>query len=233
MRNTLGVCAIVLMLIGCASAPLRQNYSAESRVVTIPELNFEANAEVGQTIISKANVTKSPAIILSSTVSEVFLLLTTVTIQAGTLPLFESNESGKIYRDSKATYTMTTLLGSTVRPAKAGIYVPNDKAKPAVIVDFATSHLYGKTPITGIENTATIEWRADSFKRELVYSGVSQNTISILYREFSDNMARPAFSQDLKYDLSQGKEIGFKGARFEVIKASNTGIVYKVLKALD
>ena len=80
---------------------------------------------------------------------------------------------------------------------------------------------------------ATIEWRADSFKRELVYSGVSQNTISILYREFSDNMARPAFSQDLKYDLSQGKEIGFKGARFEVTKASNTGIVYKVLKALD
>jgi hypothetical protein len=46
-------------------------------------------------------------------------------------------------------------------------------------------------------------------------------------------MARPAFSQELKYDLAQGTAIGYKGARFEVIRANNTGISYKVLKSLD
>ena len=55
----------------------------------------------------------------------------------------------------------------------------------------------------------------------------------ILYREFFDNIARPAFSQEYKYDLSKGTSIGYRGARFEIIKATNTELVYKVIKALD
>jgi hypothetical protein len=74
---------------------------------------------------------------------------------------------------------------------------------------------------------------AGGFRRELVYSGVSQGTVGILYREFIDDMARPAFSQDLRYDLAQGNLIGYQGARFEVLKADNTGITYRVLSHLD
>lgn len=72
-----------------------------------------------------------------------------------------------------------------------------------------------------------------SFRKELIYSGISNGSISVLYREFYDDMARPAFSQDLRYDLKDGDEIGYKGSRFKVIKASNTGLKYKVLKSLD
>lgn len=72
----------------------------------------------------------------------------------------------------------------------------------------------------------------DNFRREIVYSGVSKGTVSLLYREYSGNMARPAFSQDLTYDLSEGDEIGFRGARFKVLKATNTSIRYVVLKPL-
>ncbi|MDQ9171172.1 hypothetical protein Q8A64_12230 [Oxalobacteraceae bacterium R-40] len=50
----------------------------------------------------------------------------------------------------------------------------------------------------------------DGFRRELVYSGVSQNTLSIVYREFKDDTARPAYFQDLKYDLSQGTVIAYQ-----------------------
>lgn len=74
---------------------------------------------------------------------------------------------------------------------------------------------------------------SNGFKRELVYSGVSKGTITLLYREFLNDMARPAFSQELKYDLGEGNVIGFKGARFQVVKATNLGIMYKVLKHLD
>jgi hypothetical protein len=91
----------------------------------------------------------------------------------------------------------------------------------------------GEIPSEGITYTTYEEWDTNSFKRELVYSGVSQNTISILYREFKHDIARPAFSQELKYDLAQGNEIGFRGARFLVLKAGNTSIRYKVLRALD
>lgn len=64
----------------------------------------------------------------------------------------------------------------------------------------------------------------ESFQRELVYSGVAKGVITILYREFLGGVARPAFSQEVHFDLSEGSEIGYKGARFKVLKANNLGI---------
>lgn len=67
------------------------------------------------------------------------------------------------------------------------------------------------------------------FKQELVYNGKSSNIIKIIYREFSNDLARPAFTQELNYDLNDGNIISFKGCKIEVIEAKNTGIEYKIL----
>lgn len=72
-----------------------------------------------------------------------------------------------------------------------------------------------------------------SLRRELIYAGRSQSTISLLYREFLDDMARPAFSQSFQYDISNSPMIGYKGARFEVLEANNLSIKYRALKHLD
>lgn len=68
-----------------------------------------------------------------------------------------------------------------------------------------------------------------NFQRILEYAGKSGNTISLYYKEFNDTLIRPAFTQEFKFDLSESKIIGIKGARIEVIEANNTGIKYKVL----
>lgn len=234
MKTILRICFITLTLAGCASGPTLQTYYGEKKILTIPAINTDANAEIGQTIISKAYVTTTaniPAIIISSEVSDNVNGTGITTLRAGVIPLSAVDESGKYYRDSNATYTVTG--GSSVRAGTTGIYVPNDKTQSAVM--FHGYGYFGKKPVVGIEYTTTTleNWDADSYKRELVYSGVSQNTISILYREFKNEMARPAFSQELKYDLSQGNTIGYKGARFEIQKATNTEILYKVIKPLD
>lgn len=67
------------------------------------------------------------------------------------------------------------------------------------------------------------------FERRLIYTGKSKNQLHILYREFINDMARPAFSQNLTFDLEEGKVVGFQGARFEIIKATNTQIIYKMM----
>ena len=54
-----------------------------------------------------------------------------------------------------------------------------------------------------------------------------------MYREYVNNMARPSFSQDLQYDLSESNIIGIKGLRIEVLKAGNTKIEYKIVKSFD
>ena len=72
----------------------------------------------------------------------------------------------------------------------------------------------------------------DSFKYQALYQGKTDNKIKISFREFKDNMARPAFTQDIEYELdSKGTTtIGFKGLRIEVLKATNYDITYKVIK---
>ncbi|MEY8198549.1 MAG: hypothetical protein RPS47_04855 [Colwellia sp.] len=73
--------------------------------------------------------------------------------------------------------------------------------------------------------------RGNSFQQTLIYSGRVGDKINIGYREFSNNTARPAFNNDVEYDLSSSKEIGYKGAVIEVIKANNSSITYKVVRS--
>lgn len=67
------------------------------------------------------------------------------------------------------------------------------------------------------------------FKQEFIYNGKVDNSIKFIYREYIRDMARPAFNQELQYDLNDGNIIGFKGLRIEVIEATNTKISYKIL----
>jgi hypothetical protein len=111
-----------------------------------------------------------------------------------------------------------------------GVFVPVDASKPKVTWWALKSvFTFGEEPLE-VEQSRKEIWEEGSFKRELVYSGISQNTVNLTYREFKDNYARPAFNQDLKYDLSQGDVIGFRGARFQVLKADNISLRYKLLK---
>jgi len=71
----------------------------------------------------------------------------------------------------------------------------------------------------------------DSFKYIALYQGKIGNKIKISYREFIKNMSRPAFTQNINYELNKNKTtiIGFKGLRIEVFKATNFNITYRVI----
>lgn len=72
----------------------------------------------------------------------------------------------------------------------------------------------------------------NSFKYEALYQGKIGNKIKISFREFKNDMARAAFTQDIEYELEKngGSIIGFKGLRVKVLKATNTNITYSVLQ---
>ncbi|ARO86682.2 hypothetical protein EBAPG3_002210 [Nitrosospira lacus] len=70
----------------------------------------------------------------------------------------------------------------------------------------------------------------DSFQQTLIYSGKVGDKINIGYREFSGNLARPAFNNNVEYDLSDSMLIAYKGARIEVLEANNQFIKYRVIE---
>jgi hypothetical protein len=77
---------------------------------------------------------------------------------------------------------------------------------------------------------------ATSMDHELVYSGMTGSVVRIQYREYgsssaggSYSMARPAFNQDLTYDIAASKEISFRKLRLRILGADTNGIQYEVL----
>lgn len=244
----IGICSasVAAALVGCGSAPAvpQVAYIAPIKIIHLPPINTEAEAEIGQTIISTANFSNKEAVVLEKDVSEYKKsdLLNnrwsgTTMLRAGTLEKRSETAEGSFFRDDRATFSFSTGLTSAVIPCDCGIFIPKDQNKPPVIYTYhreigSAGYDFGVGQIK-VKPISIEAWGKDSFKRELIYGGVSGNSISISYREFSDGIARPAFTQELKYDLTDSKIIGYRGARFEVIKASNTSLKYKMLKALD
>jgi hypothetical protein len=72
----------------------------------------------------------------------------------------------------------------------------------------------------------------DSFKYQALYQGGIDNKIKISFREFKDDMARPAFTQDIDYELNKSGDtiVGFKGLRIKILKATNMDITYSVIQ---
>lgn len=68
------------------------------------------------------------------------------------------------------------------------------------------------------------------FKYEIVFQGVQQGTIRLLYREFYGDLARPAFSEALTYTFDGSEtEINFREVIFNIHEASNSGLKYTVI----
>jgi len=87
----------------------------------------------------------------------------------------------------------------------------------------------GIIPAGSIKKTTKTVVSEASFKQELIYNGRLGDGLKFIYREFSGDMARPAFTQDIQYDLKTSNIIGFKNVKLEVISATNTVIKYKVI----
>jgi hypothetical protein len=73
-----------------------------------------------------------------------------------------------------------------------------------------------------------------SFRQELIYQGVSNGVVRFSYREFSSGIARPAFTQDLTYDLPKDGRtvITFRDLVVQINAATNKKIDYVVKQHL-
>lgn len=210
----------------------------DSRKVDFPDLGAESEVEVGQSMISalRADVvedglTLDSAATFSGTYFGVayqvevpagpLVPITLKGVRAYSTPLYRFN-----YRNGKPRTGLS-------RPDIAVLVDPHDRHSliGEVLLGFTTKS--ASIPDAKFTVSTCLAAGVDAYRHELIYTGVSHGTVSIEYREFLNDLARPAFSQELKYDLTDSSEIGYKGARFQILKATNVGIRFKVLKPLD
>lgn len=210
----------VFILVLFVSCNARLYYYPEEHVSSInPQIDQLAETELGESLIDKEVGIKYPAMVLKQAITSTSRALgKTIEFKKGETLILK-------------TYSKKYLLFAKEKE-RAGIAISKSDHKSYLYVDpygdgritinrqiDSSFYTMTKVPIPG----------KDYLKKEFVYNGKIGTGVKFLYREFIDDMARPAFSQDLQYDLSEGRIIGFRGLRIEVINAQNTKIEYKVL----
>jgi len=228
MKNI--IMAVALILVTSCAAP--HKYTA-----VIPTINTGADYVVGDTktksvgdvMLSRFNFRETPAFEADKDVKiPESLALNLTMIRKGSSCKIEVQYDNGLY----FCHMNPPLLNDAalIRGGNMCLLV----AENGGIQNIAWCHTPGdsimREPYAGLFLRPTKSYAQGSFKSELVYNGRSKETIKLLYREYLDNMARPAFSQELFYDLSESKTIGFRDVLFEVMEAKNTGITFKIIK---
>jgi hypothetical protein len=94
-------------------------------------------------------------------------------------------------------------------------------------IDFKIDRLDTQfTPVKSIEVDKSQQYE----NYEIVYTGKSGDNVTFVYREYTpEDLAKPAFYQNLTYNLAEGKVIQFRKLQMQVIEANNEQIKLKVL----
>jgi hypothetical protein len=72
---------------------------------------------------------------------------------------------------------------------------------------------------------------SDSFRYELLYTGIGNDSLRLSYREYLNEAAKPTAFLDVIYDFrQQPTTITFRAVQIDVLRADNSQIVYRVLK---
>ncbi len=216
--------AVVTLLLGGCAAP-KFNYRATAVDISEPPLNELVQRSVGEEMLKQGKFALVDVLRVTESVNPHW----GITINPG---IFRQTGS-----DAEATYFELGGRGGDsgsveknwmVDPLKVLMVKKDDSSICAVTI------LNAKTCTDKYKENFKMEKRSvvfeDSVQQTLIYSGRIGSRIRFGYREFSNNIARPAFSNDVEYDLLESRVIGYKGAEIEIVDATNQFIKYIVKK---
>ncbi|MDD4959387.1 MAG: hypothetical protein PHS51_08555 [Gallionella sp.] len=218
---------IVLAVSGCATVKLSELSTIDSKIGTVPNIGEQAVAPVGGVIYSQFRYWSKIGYRLKGDFST-SLGLGKVSVSDGDFVLKSEVENKTVFCTEKSAY-----IDPMVGPHTTACFIDADndgkfervKAAPAAI--WFESEI---TPPLAYEKSELVIPRNDSFKYELLYQGISKGSLKLSYREYVNDFARPAFFQDVTYDLdSTPTTITFRTVRLEVLNANNNQISYRVL----
>lgn len=192
--------------------------SPESMIINTPEINTINNSEIGITLVSKEIGFKYNSIkITKGCRTNVGLL--TAEIKIG--DTYINEKSTKEY--DLFTNPSDSQFGIAISKLNRNIklYTSSNTSMGVFFINIPDEIKYTQSflPVP----------KKDYYKQEFIYNGRVGNALKFIYREYIDDLARPAFTQDLQYDLSESKTIGFRGLRIDVLSATNTNIEYKII----
>jgi hypothetical protein len=243
VRPSATLALVISVLIGqpafadAAYGLLKETSVSEVRRVHDPELGIEATREIGDPMLRSVTQRLETTKLRKATVplaaegrfgfSAGFRGFRSLPGVSGTLWYHSSKRNPMfcIGSDMKATeslplsgcYVDTDGNGEFDAVAYPGHSVDKALAKP---VPYVVEDVVREVEITD----------PDSFSIEVRYQGLSKGEVKVSYLEFKGGLARPAFTQDVNYEMDPDgtTTIAFRGLRIKVLKATRESITYVV-----
>lgn len=223
------ILVMVVILSGCSSTFYYPTNNS-SEYFTKPDIGVEATSNLGNSIILTGNGYYADGIYVNGSGSCPAVLRWSLKIKEGFYQLVFSDATYKYYFPEDKDMIQCYHASGERYDVDFGIRIGNDNS--FYVVDSSKDSFNA----ISIKDELNIETKKHHFiskknaiQQTVIYTGKTDNTLKFTYREFSDDMARPAFTTDITYDLNESNIIGYKSFRAEVIEASNTEIKYRIL----
>lgn len=220
MKKIIFLSLFGLVLTACNT--VKYNYVAETKQISYPDLNVVTKTFIGDDMVRQGTVAARDVVYFPQTT--VVSGMVDFTIHAGEYP--------KVGEDKKYLFFGLNELNSGVTVGKSafadipvGIRTNKQDNDLCIITVSGSALCKGDAAFSYQKKNVTYQ---NAFQQILIYNGKVGNKINIGYKEFNNDFARPAFSNNVEYDLSESKVIRYKGAELEIIKATNQFIEYKV-----
>lgn len=228
LEREMKYCYFILGLVLAACATPSYNYVPAVDTFSAPPLNERTIVHVGDRMLAQGQNTEREALFLDQVVK-----ISGYTLSPGYFPKVGESEKSSYFSFSQVQTTdaFGTPLGSLqknliVDPPQSIEVVRGSKKLCVITVFDLHTCREGKS-----FEVKTYSFSGESsFQQTLFYNGRVGDKINIGYREYSGDMARPAFSNDVEYDLSASSSISYKGAKIIVHHADNNQIEYTVTK---
>tara|TARA_B100000989_G_C19467270_1_gene438933 strand:+ start:424 stop:1161 length:738 start_codon:yes stop_codon:yes gene_type:complete len=233
-----------LFVVSCASTS-SVNFNSEENI-SYPEKNITVVKRLGERLVSKSSRQTGPAIsIKNGAIIEENAFLS-CNWHSNTTQEYFINSQGKDFFSAGPFNLTARKKDGTTGPACGGnqarwrICFEADmesfsslddlsKLKPNAYGFELSNNCFTRLNPSQINIVTKTQESETNFKQEFVYNGRINDELRFIFREFYADFARPAFTQELVYDLNISKDIGFRDLKLKIIEATNLEIKYQVI----
>lgn len=231
----LGILPLALLVLATGCAIPKYNYQPAAIDISEPSIDSVTTAYVGDSLLHQENYMEYDAIYVPFDVEigvgiphapYAFLVRKGFYLKEG------EDEDVALYVPSKTEDGGEIIdvvpLHRFLDPPK-GVLAYETKYELCVVKEFLQIKTWCKSGATYSETKKSLTG-TDSFQQTLIYSGKLGSKIDIGYREVSNDLTRSVFNKRLEHDLTESTIIDYRGARIEVIEATDEFIKYRVMR---
>lgn len=220
MKKITSLAFLVTVLTGCTTPVY--NYTPQAKNFSIPPLHITTTTYVGEEMVKQGVDSSAEALSFEqpTQIGDNFYYI----IPPGGYIKVGETSSSEFYSGVNSLTGQVIPNRPMINDPVKNIELKKDGEICIVTIFNATKCDTGKIFKKAKLNTSA----QNSFQQTLIYNGKVGSKINIGYREYNDGLARPAFSNEVEYDLSESKTIRYKGAIIDIQDANNQSITFKL-----